>query len=708
MTTISTTDLANAKLDVDHIAAISTSQALTATDRLGNTKDTIAGAVYKISAFNDRGPWATARSYAVKDLVSNSGTWYVCVTAHTSGATFAGDAATKWRVHQGATTEDLAEPSGASLSGFAPSGVGAVASDVETKLRERVSAADRGAVGDGVANDTAEFALLETDVTGVSVDLLGKTYLVDKQPTKNEYFNGNFKLASGAIFKASRELSQANRGAETTLKLQAEDSRYSVPSGLNGAIVVLSDSIGHGAFQGNLYQDGWVNILKRMLNAETGSKSYGFTPLLSLGSGPTLSREVHDVNFSGTWVPAESTTGGENILQGLSYTSTTAGAYIEAICPTFQRQIRVWYVSKVGGGTFSYSLNGGAATNVDTSDTATNVWRSITIPMNDNGAGQCTIRLTVVSGSVTLTGVGYESPPNEGNQKAGPTVQNFSNSGRRLKPASEEMIDLACRGSMLILALGYNDSGDVETDAAYNTAFQQRIDWIIKYCLKYNTTLIVADMCWWSPPSNKARQGLKRAATEARGIYVPLPDYLTRDQLVKNEYSSNFYMVDTLKKWSDGAHPLPSGGKWIAETVAKAAGLSVTSKEQALAYHDYPFPLQFEASSLLKNASGQMPYVSNVRRVGNSYVFSLRVVTKTGFLASGSEYVVNKPFNFANTRQFQALNTTGIGLQPVALITGTGAVFSALTADLSSQLKIRSFNNFVDGMNYGFTLPADV
>ena len=43
----------------------------------------------------------------------------------------------------------------ASNVSYVPAGVGAVATDVETKLRESVSVGDFGAVGDGVANDTA-------------------------------------------------------------------------------------------------------------------------------------------------------------------------------------------------------------------------------------------------------------------------------------------------------------------------------------------------------------------------------------------------------------------------------------------------------------------------------------------------------------------------------------------------------------------------
>lgn len=58
-----------------------------------------------------------------------------------------------------ATVDDLlnplAETNGSSLVGFLPAGTGAVATTVQTKLREIVSVKDFGAVGDGVTDDTA-------------------------------------------------------------------------------------------------------------------------------------------------------------------------------------------------------------------------------------------------------------------------------------------------------------------------------------------------------------------------------------------------------------------------------------------------------------------------------------------------------------------------------------------------------------------------
>ena len=82
----------------------------TFTDRFGGQRLTAAGAlnfaIDSIKTVNVRGAWSSGSLYAVKDIVSNGGAWYIAVVGHISGATFGGDSS-KWVLYQGLTTADL-------------------------------------------------------------------------------------------------------------------------------------------------------------------------------------------------------------------------------------------------------------------------------------------------------------------------------------------------------------------------------------------------------------------------------------------------------------------------------------------------------------------------------------------------------------------------------------------------------------------------
>lgn len=75
---------------------------------------------------------------------------------------------------------------------------GAVARTQHDKNSDKLSAQDFGAKGDGQTDDTAAFTALELAVSGQTIDLSGKTYLVSMAPSGNKYANGSFLVGAVA------------------------------------------------------------------------------------------------------------------------------------------------------------------------------------------------------------------------------------------------------------------------------------------------------------------------------------------------------------------------------------------------------------------------------------------------------------------------------------------------------------------------------
>lgn len=183
--------------------AINTS-ALTYVDRKGVQRKTLAGAVASISAVNPRGAWTTATAYLARDVVSNSGTWYIALDNHTSGATFAGDQTAHWRVYQGVISTDLADKvtntKGAGQVGY-DSDLAYAVGTVGAKLNAFVTPEDEqfGAIGNGVADDTAALQAFYTYLAANGgIGLLGrKTYKITAQITLTSPARGFAVFGSG-------------------------------------------------------------------------------------------------------------------------------------------------------------------------------------------------------------------------------------------------------------------------------------------------------------------------------------------------------------------------------------------------------------------------------------------------------------------------------------------------------------------------------
>lgn len=165
-------DLNNAQQDVEHIAVIATSSALTATDRLGNTKRTIAGVIAKASAATEAAagaamasigyqppvPYASGISISTRtQTVSHNGQVYAPNLASIPFTTSGTFETAKFRLITGVTSADLAASGGAAMVGFTQGEAGAVARTTRDKLRETVSVKDFGAKGGGITDDWEAF-----------------------------------------------------------------------------------------------------------------------------------------------------------------------------------------------------------------------------------------------------------------------------------------------------------------------------------------------------------------------------------------------------------------------------------------------------------------------------------------------------------------------------------------------------------------------
>lgn len=198
-------DPSDLPFNAEKLDQVVNSPALTYTDRKGVVRKTLAGildlattainaAVYSLASVNNRGAWATATAYAVKDLVQQGGTWYVAVLPHTSAAAFATDQATKWRVYQGLIAGDLSATNGAGLVGWIRNAVGAVAATQADWLGWRsvsplefMTTAQRADVTSGTLILDHTAAVQAAINTGKTVDLLGYHYNVQGLTQNTNY-----------------------------------------------------------------------------------------------------------------------------------------------------------------------------------------------------------------------------------------------------------------------------------------------------------------------------------------------------------------------------------------------------------------------------------------------------------------------------------------------------------------------------------------
>lgn len=450
-----------------------------------------------------------------------------------------------------------------------------------------------------------------------------------------------------------------------------------------GAINVIGDSISHGAFALNLFENGWTRLLGRMFNAENQTSSYGFTPYLNQGSGPTLSTDVHAVSFNGSW--SDIGDSGES-LSGLVLTNALVGSFIQFITPFFQNRATIWYVTQPGGGTFDVQINGAVVATIDTDGTS-NYFSNVEVAMVDAGYGDVTIKIiNTVAGNVGFAGISYFSAVLE------PTLNNFSQSGRKLTNMSDAAITHVCENSsVLIMALGHNDSA--------SATFTSKIDKLIEQCNLNAVKLFVPDFRWTSAPTDAVRLELKRLADSVNGAtHIPLPDYLKPD----GSTADSTHLITTLGMWVDASHPNVLGNQWVAETIASVIGLSCSSKKDALQYHDYWFPLKLESAASIENSlPTSVGTISSFKRHGNE------VLVKCYLQAAAAAAFPSGTFTIQTAWPVKAASIPGAqGITAIAVIrTDTGVIVSDLDAGASGTINLHVRSSWINDQVFTFSMP---
>lgn len=458
------------------------------------------------------------------------------------------------------------------------------------------------------------------------------------------------------------------------------------------------DSISEGAFSGNSFMHSWPRVFERCFNAELGASSYGFEGLLNLGSGATLTTKLHSVQFTGAaWGGVDNASDPEVGLYptGQAMQAGGANSNITITVPSFQSRALIYYAKRPGGAQFKVYVNGAEVLTVTTDAPAG--YDTAEIAMVDNGYGDNTISINSQAGGlpIRIIGIAYLAPIIE------PVFNNFGRSGQRLRYVAEGLIaKLMAESATYIMALGHNDQVTADTDDAYYAAFMQRITWLTTYAKQYGVRMVIPDFCWAALPTSRTRLALRKLAADTGGLYIDLPSEIFKNRETLTVAQRNAYLVTPLGMWTDQSHPNKLGHQWIAETIAKRMGLSVSSKARAVSFHDWWMPFALRADTGAYNYfPGAVWNLSGYKRNGNMVIARFYVrKAATGAFPVGS-------WGLSDSWRVKSELAAAQGYAGIAMIRqDTGATVSTVAVSASGQITLRVDSAWVNEQAFTFSM----
>lgn len=356
----------------------------------------------------------------------------------------------------------------------------------------------------------------------------------------------------------------------------------------NHSITILGDSMGHGSQTGDIYENSWPNLLKKVINKKTGDNNHGFVTVEGTLWGKTVSHELHafpetEQGFKNPGARGDAWTEYRTaeLLGTKGLGSSVKDAELTFTVREKYTYFCVYYQTGPDYGEFEVrDSKGKALTNADgktqiSCENSEEIYARTAFYKMDDLQDDLKIVLHVnTDEEVIFTGFGYY------NTLDGVVVNNYSNGGLQFAGTGktstgettgldERFLDLAATSGTVIFALGYND--------AYFTTdmdlFAQRVDYLVDAVNKNGVKLIVSDCVWDKSATKKnfaklyprvaqVKEQLKRLAEETGGVYLD-------QQAIHGDA-----LIDSCE---DGVHPNADGHAMIAQSIVEALGLEETA-----------------------------------------------------------------------------------------------------------------------------------